>query len=1271
MRISDPTSIHMDSPASPLEFEELCLDLWKEKWSAPDAQRYGVSGQGQHGIDIYSGSRGGPCRVVQCKDYWRTKLTKKIIDSIVADVETSDLKPISELVIATTKSCDQAIQAYVLNLTRERKKKKQFKVVVYFWENICSLLREYPSVYKAFYGDYSDINVNLAGEVAIDKGLIMDEVLERLNKRNFQDALRFVDAFSEKQQNMDEKTKFRVLTNRGVILSRTGKYQEAAGLFLQAYSLNKNGDHAGTNAAQILLAIGNTDKAVEIANEVIAVNSENALAQKVLILASANLSEAQSRMNALPDSLKNASDVLFGMSMVAVRESRLEIAEKYLHSAYRHGGQKDALVCAQLGSVIYARMQNEKLISDVEVSYDHDKKLQTSLRKVQKLLSFAIEHSSDMADDILYQCYSNRAYARLWLGDIGGASKDAETCANAVPTSATYKKVLASVRCEQEDLGGAIKVLQSIKNYGDTPEALIMLADLLMATNDFNGALKATTHAIRLRAKPVFIGIRAKHLKTQLLIKLGRSAEAHSYVQKLIDTDPDNPLWRADMCSCLQSEGKSVNDPDLQSFLDKTTQLTTAAISPNIRDQIAAVLVSLSRYDLSIIIDRMGVSGRFYSPRTIRLLEGYMNAGHYQEAKNLCDALINAGAKNREFYWCRAHLHVRSRDLDAAEEDLKSCIALLNNDKTHDKQYTDALVFLTYTRLSNGHLSDALDSARQALGQSNIEPSQFNILINALISAREYDQALQMTYTRLLEPTNRSTAEAYAAFMNCVLIIGRMSPATITQGSTIGMNSAVLVKTESGDQVWYATDDAKRPTFGNLVFLPRDDKFWLDLVEKKVGDTVSIGDSGKTVVVSDVRNKYAVTCSECIALYQKQFPDRNDFQSIPVMSPDDETEISKQLRKQIVDVANYGAYVRKLIVAQRNGFIPLAYVARLLGKNLVELSQGVSENETVYSAIPGALPLNCNDAITTLVVDPITALTFSKLQVFEHGVPQRWSVVYTRSTLSALEEAVNELEMYSRSGEGSVVSLDGEHFSLVKTSREMMERQLSQVRHAIAWLHDHASLRPCDLILAYEDKRYQQGVKVIGNSEFEAVVMAQEPGQAFVSDELALRRVAMSEHATSISTQDVLRWALDGRFISQREYGLSLMQLYQSNIRGLYFDTATIIDLCESAQWDVNRLPLGLFAAMSADNIGNAGARIAGHVACEVYLKIQDKPARGLWWSLLINAVTAGGVPSVDALRAVLQSMKMDGRLHLVPQAEKELQGAMDAWLRMNIVHFS
>jgi hypothetical protein len=493
----------------------------------------------------------------------------------------------------------------------------------------------------------------------------------------------------------------------------------------------------------------------------------------------------------------------------------------------------------------------------------------------------------------------------------------------------------------------------------------------------------------------------------------------------------------------------------------------------------------------------------------------------------------------------------------------------------------------------------------------------------------------------------------------------------MARGGLVGPNTAVLVKRDAGDPVWYVQDALERRPFGSVVFLAPNDKFWLGLVGKNAGDTVSIGNTGKTAVIGDVRNKYAVICNECMTLYQKQFPDKNDFQSIPVTAPGDETEMSRQLKEKIVDLANYGSYVRKLIVAQRNGSIPLPYVARLLGKNLVELYQGLSESEPVYSGIPGALPLNRNDAITALVVDPITALTFSRLQVFAQGVPQKWSVVYTHSTLSVLKEATNELEIYSRSGDESIVSLDGEHFELVRRRRETIERQLLQVQHAITWLHDHASARPCDPILAYRDKQYEQAIAVIGNSEFEAIVLAQGPSNAFVSDELVVRRVAMSERSTSVSTQDVLRWAVDGGLISQRDYGTSLLQLYQNNVRGVYVDVAAITDICNSAEWNLARLPKGIFNVLSADNMGNAGAAIAGHLASEVWLRIQSKAVRELWWSLLVNAIAVGSRSSVDSLRTMLQSMEMDGRLHLVPQAVKELEGVVQTWLRTNIVSVS
>jgi hypothetical protein len=34
------------------EFEDLCLDLWREIWNDSEAKRYGRKGQKQFGIDI-------------------------------------------------------------------------------------------------------------------------------------------------------------------------------------------------------------------------------------------------------------------------------------------------------------------------------------------------------------------------------------------------------------------------------------------------------------------------------------------------------------------------------------------------------------------------------------------------------------------------------------------------------------------------------------------------------------------------------------------------------------------------------------------------------------------------------------------------------------------------------------------------------------------------------------------------------------------------------------------------------------------------------------------------------------------------------------------------------------------------------------------------------------------------------------------------------------------------------------------------------------------
>src|ERR1700676_2598167 len=55
-----------DPPNDPTAFESLCLELWRDIWNDPNAQKNGRSGQPQAGVDVF-GQHDGKWAGVQCK----------------------------------------------------------------------------------------------------------------------------------------------------------------------------------------------------------------------------------------------------------------------------------------------------------------------------------------------------------------------------------------------------------------------------------------------------------------------------------------------------------------------------------------------------------------------------------------------------------------------------------------------------------------------------------------------------------------------------------------------------------------------------------------------------------------------------------------------------------------------------------------------------------------------------------------------------------------------------------------------------------------------------------------------------------------------------------------------------------------------------------------------------------------------------------------------------------------------------------------------------
>jgi tetratricopeptide (TPR) repeat protein len=119
------------------DFESLCLDLWREIWGDPGAQKVGRSGQKQAGVDV-CGKHAGRRVGVQCKQ--KDALKEDTLSATVLEKEVQKAKgfkpKLDSFILATTATRDGKIQAKA----RELSASAGFEVTVWSWDDIAEEL---------------------------------------------------------------------------------------------------------------------------------------------------------------------------------------------------------------------------------------------------------------------------------------------------------------------------------------------------------------------------------------------------------------------------------------------------------------------------------------------------------------------------------------------------------------------------------------------------------------------------------------------------------------------------------------------------------------------------------------------------------------------------------------------------------------------------------------------------------------------------------------------------------------------------------------------------------------------------------------------------------------------------------------------------------------------------------------------------------------------------------------------------------------------------
>lgn len=126
-------------PTDDSAFEDMCARIYGELFGDPMPKINGRRGQAQGGVDVFVSSHTGRLGI-QSKRYIDGALTFKMVEKELERAEKKKV-PIVKLIVATTAAADATLLHSVQNLSDKRVAVGQFPVEIEFWEDICRHIR--------------------------------------------------------------------------------------------------------------------------------------------------------------------------------------------------------------------------------------------------------------------------------------------------------------------------------------------------------------------------------------------------------------------------------------------------------------------------------------------------------------------------------------------------------------------------------------------------------------------------------------------------------------------------------------------------------------------------------------------------------------------------------------------------------------------------------------------------------------------------------------------------------------------------------------------------------------------------------------------------------------------------------------------------------------------------------------------------------------------------------------------------------------------------
>ena len=995
------------------------------------------------------------------------------------------------------------------------------------------------------------------------------ELLETLKKRTWKDA--------------SDDLKFSILTNIAAAQFALNNEQDAAKLLLQAHQYNREDERALSNRALAHLLLGEVEKAEEYANQTLEKNSTNTDAYVILIGISAEEEPLDDVIAKIPDYLHNSPQIAYAISELAKQRENFEAAKRWgeIMVSQDQGNAPD-FKAAFATILIKQALADNLAVGTSQLNGSQKEQLQRAIGFLTEAWNCV---SNTELKDYRAGWIINRGIAHFHLGELTKATEDLDTALEIERSNPILIKNRALLAFECGDIPKAVELLEKIQSALEVPEAPIMLANILFASERLDEAITKLNDFLETDLSPE-LQEKARRLLINVYVADKRFDEALEISIAMRESTPMSIPNLVDAAGIFSANEKCEEAISL------------------LKEAYNYVQDGAEFLDILMLADQLYIHERFKEAATLYekladtnldseltqwLIKSHYGAGEIGKALEICQKLREKYGPLENTSEMEIVIYEEIGDMNQAETVCKEYLNKFPTD--YDMRIRLGMILIRSSKETE--VDNVLESFPDSkdflyLKDLSLEACFQLALLHQIRLQRK--KALEIMYEA--RRTYFDEPSAHLGYIRIFLSVEKEIP-EVLKPTQVEKDTAVQINI-SDEDYWYIIEER---VDADIKHDERDvnDTFAQQLTGKNIKDEVSLGKkmSGpKSGKIIDIKSKFSYAYQESFREYEHLFPLHQGMDNIKIDDSEeiDDKEKFQQMFEMIDQQQEYLDQIEKLY-KEKN--ITIGCFTRLVGSNSLDTWGALMGNPELgircsigdideRSSILNLL----NDSKPKLAIGIISLITLHSLDAADIVVSIFGKLYIAQSTIDELQDIITEREGMWSKREGMIVGKEGDRYVKQIINPEEMKQGIEYLKNIIHWIRDNCEVGKATVGSEMNQLRRRKLNDMLQQHFLDTVLLASQPEHLLFSDDGRLRHYAKtslnSDAGTNFQidgvwTQVLLEHCVRQDRLDKADYDEMTIKLVCSRYYHTVFDADLLLEIAKRADWKLSE-PYNSFA---------------------------------------------------------------------------------------------